>query len=81
MAAPARLLLKPAALLRKYDVGGGSSKVRFQRRLKDGLKMSEETGNCINDAAPVDSLPRAFAYVNLPEIVMYSLMSVSRRFI
>jgi len=43
VAALARLLLKPAALLCNYDVGGGSSKVGFQRRLKDGLKMSEET--------------------------------------
>jgi len=43
VAALARLLLKPAALRCNYDVSGGSSKVRFQRQLKDGLKMSEET--------------------------------------
>lgn len=42
VAALARFLLKPAALLCKSDGSGGSSKVRFQRRLKDGLKMSEE---------------------------------------
>lgn len=42
VAALARLLLKPAALLCNSDVSGGSSKVRFQRRLKDGLKMSEK---------------------------------------
>jgi len=43
VAALARLLLKPAALRCNYDVSGGSSKVRFQRQLKDGLKMSKET--------------------------------------
>lgn len=42
VAALARLLLKPAALLCNSNVSGGSSKVRFQRRLKDGLKMSEK---------------------------------------
>lgn len=42
VAAFARLLLKPAVLLCKSNVSGGSSKVRFQRRLKDGLKMSEK---------------------------------------
>lgn len=36
-------------------------------------------GNCINDAALAVPPPRAFAYVNLPEIVTHSLASVSRR--
>lgn len=44
VAALAKLLLKPAALLRNFtNGGGGSSKVKFQRQLKDGLKMSEES--------------------------------------
>jgi len=58
--------------------------LRRQRRLIKG-EVSKTTqrwfenvreaqlGNCINDAILAISLPRAFAYVNLPEIVIYSL--------